>query len=108
MSKQEKTLKSKSKKCPRSGCNNNAEVSPQWGVLPCLVCQDKDNETVRLARLPEFATRSQSDRINRERDVHGADTIQPWTPQGKINREFVKQYPDKVENYFSKEQLSKL
>lgn len=100
--------KRKSRKCPRVGCKNKATISPRLGVLPCKKHQEEDAGKY-TGKPYQFATLSKSDRINEERDVWGKDLIQPWKPDGKtINPDFVEAYPDKAEDYYSKQELEKL
>ena len=107
MQKQEKTLKKKLKGCPRVGCKNPATISKTYGVLPCEFHQRQDEEII-LIRPPEFYTISRSNRVTTDRDINGRDIIQPWTPSGKINEEFVKNYPKETGDYFTKDQLKRL
>lgn len=93
-------------KCPTCK-KEKAIIHPVFGVISGKRCQ-KEDEKVRLHPLPEFATINQSDRINQQRDVHGGDILQPWTPKGEINRDFVKYYPKKARDYFSQKKLEKL
>lgn len=81
----------------------------RYGILPCEECQAKDRQGAGLNDLPEFATQKQTDRVQGERDKHSQDFIPPWVgKEQKPNPDFVKQYPQRAKDYFSKEQLSKL
>lgn len=93
--------------CPRTGCKNEAQVHPTYGVLPCLEHQKADREGVQLRRPPEFYSQSKQDRIQRQRDIHGKDLIQPWI-NNKPNPEFAHAYPELVDNYFTPEQLKEI
>lgn len=107
MQKQGESSKSKSKQCPRTDCTNDAVIDPQFGVLPCLSCQ-KEDEGISAVHFFN-ATIGELDRKQHQRDVHGKDVIQPWETGGtKPNREFVKAYPDKAEEYFTKKELEAL
>ncbi len=90
--------KSETKLCPWSDCTNPAIISPRFGVLPC----DKhQRENVQVGRGYQFATLTQSARINQERDEFGADLLQPWEPDGITpNREFLMHYPERAADYF--------
>lgn len=94
------------KKCPRCG-KENALIDPQYGVLPGKRCQARDAKASTGVR-PEFYTLSQHSRVARQRDIGAKDMLQPYGPGMKPNPEFAKAYPDKVENYFSKKELSKM
>jgi len=96
-------------KCPKDNCKNDAIVDITYGILPCASCQAKDADHAELVK-PEFYNASKASRIQAQRDKHGADTLQPWLPgkDMKPNPDFVKKYPKQAENYFDKEQLSKL
>jgi len=61
-----------------------------------------------LPQLPEFATQSQSDRVNYERTKHEKDVLQPWTTGNKVNVDFAKAYPSKLKDYFTQDQLKGL
>ncbi len=94
-------------KCPRTRCKNNAVIDRLFGTLPCLKHQ-KEDEGLGGASY-EFATLTQSDRTNQQRDEYGADLIQPWKTDGKtINPNFTKHYPQESEDYFSKKELEAL
>lgn len=94
-------------KCPR--CNKGkANIHRIYGVLYCDKCQDADSKLVSLKHPPEFATIAQSNRITTDRDHHSKDTIQPWDKDGKPNVDFIKNYPDKVGDYFEGENLNRL
>ena len=94
-------------KCPRDGCKNEAGYSRKLGVLPCEECLAKDRQ-VKVTPPPEFATQSQTDRVRHEREIHKKDIIQPFTTGMRVNPEFAKAYPDRVDDYFTKEQLKTL
>lgn len=90
-------------KCIREGCKNDAIDSPTYGILPCAACQ-KLEEQYSPTRLPEFSTISRMDRINRKRDKHARDLIQPFL-RNEPNPDFVKAYRGKATQYFTKDEL---
>jgi hypothetical protein len=93
-------------KCPRTGCKNEAMVDQVYGVLPCKQCQAKDAE-FKHSSGPEFVCLSKSDRIQHERDVGAKDILQPFV-SNKPNPEFVKAYPELIDNYFSREEIKNI
>lgn len=101
-------MKKKSNQCPREGCSNHARKHLSLGILPCLECQKEDRST-SLADQPEFATQTQTNRVQGERDKNAKDMLQPWIGKDQTpSKDFVDAYPDKAEDYFSKDQLKKL
>ena len=42
---------------------------------------------------------------DRDRENHQRDLIQPWTPDGTPNKEFIRQYPEQARENFTPEQL---
>lgn len=94
--------------CPRTDCNNPAVIDPQYGVIPCKSCQEKDEKQVAHARRsPQFYTISMRDRIISQQDHHEKDMLQPFIAN-KPNPEFVRAYPEYRDQYFSKEELKNL
>lgn len=93
-------------KCPRENCSNEARNDKRLGILPCESCITQDRQT-EMRRPPEFATMSQTDRIQNQRDLHNKDTLQPWIGT-KINPDFARAYPTYAENYYTKSSLEKL
>ena len=99
--------KNKLKICTRQRCKNKAEIHRLYGVLPCMKHQKEDEGQGGTDY--EFATLSQSDRTNQQRDEYGADMIQPWQPDGKtVNKAFTEHYPQESEDYFSQKELESL
>lgn len=95
------------KKCPRCG-EHPAVIDRSFGVLPCKQCQKEDEEHT-LHDKPEFWNISKHNRIQRQRDTHAKDMLQPFEDgKGTPNRDFVEAYPDKREDYFTDESLKKL
>ena len=92
--------------CPRSKCSNRAQIHPRFGILPCEACNSKDNG-VRLRRKYQFANISQLHRVQKMRDDHGKDLLQPYEGDG-VNKDFFEAFPDKVEDYNTLEELKKL
>lgn len=92
-------------KCPRKSCQNNAIIT-SFGVLPCANCNRRTRFGKR-EKPPEFYTQSRQDRIQQQRDRHGADFVQPYL-RDKINPDFAKLYPDRAEECFTKEELESL
>lgn len=94
-------------KCPRSGCNNDIEPDPIFGVLPCNECQAKDSGVNTRSRF-QFAKISKLHRVQDQRDKHGADLLQPYDGN-KINPDFFRVYPEQTDQYEgAREELSKL
>jgi len=42
---------------------------------------------------------------DRDRENNAADMQQPWLNNGKINREFVKNYPDRAKDLFTEREI---
>ena len=63
--------------CPRIDCKNKAIHDSVLGVLPCESCQLKDNELDKI-ETPEFYTLTKAGRIQKQRDEHGKDILQPY------------------------------
>src|SRR3990167_8911461 len=84
-------------KCPRTKCHEKAIIHPTYNILPCQKCQRND---VRISsgRKCEFANIGKLHRIQEQRDLAGADLLQPYEG-GKANVDFFKNYPDRVEDY---------
>lgn len=95
-------------KCPRDNCKNEAEVHAVFGVLPCRSCREKDSKTIpRIAQGAEFPVQSKADRIQHQRDKHSGDIEQPFIGN-KPNPQFAKINPDRVGDYFTKDQLKNM
>ena len=45
---------------------------------------------------------------DRDREDHRKDMLQPWLPNGKINVDFARAYPDKAKDYYNNEELSEV
>ena len=94
-------------KCPKCG-KEPAIKDPNYGILPCETCQLKDEQN-ELNKAPEFTTISKSNRIVGQRDTHGVDLIQPFMDgKGTPNHDFIQNYPDKLDDYYTEESLKKL
>lgn len=94
-------------KCPRQNCDNDAVVSPAYGILPCLQCQAKDQTNITKGRERTMPI-SKYDRIQRQRDAHEKDMIPPYLAEGKVNPDFAQAYPEEAEEYFDQGELEKL
>ena len=94
-------------KCPRQGCDHDAVVDKTYGILPCLICQNLDDEYDLLNTGSEFVNISKSDRIQHQRDYGAKDLIQPYVGN-RPNPEFAQAYPKQMKDYFSKEEIRKL
>lgn len=92
-------------RCPRTGCKRKAQIDPTYGVMPCKKCQDEDSTP--LHRRPEFYTVTHRNRVQEGRDAHEGDLLQPFIGN-KINPEFAKRYPDRVNDYFTKKELESI
>lgn len=95
--------------CPRDGCNGEAIIDPQYGVLPCAKCQAEDAQ-IQRPLAPQHYNLTKQHRIQEERDKHDGDILQPWAPgkDPKPNPDFVKAYPQMAKEYFTDEQLKKM
>jgi len=94
-------------KCPRTGCNGKAVVDKTYGVLPCKACQKLDEESHLLKIGPQFVNISKSDRIQHQRDYGAKDLLQPFI-RNKPNPEFVRAYPELIDNYYNKKEIKNL
>lgn len=94
-------------KCPRRSCNNEAIISTSYGILPCEACQKKDSRISRIRRSPEFYSIHKLHRVQKQRDGHGKDLLQPYIGD-KVNEDYFKAYPDQVDSYKVKKELEKL
>lgn len=84
-------------KCPRQNCSNEANLHPVYGVLPCDECQAKDGEHRAYYKF-QFAKVSRLHRVQKERDHHEADMLQPYKGND-YNPDFFKMYPEQIDNY---------
>jgi hypothetical protein len=91
--------------CPRKNCKNKANHDPVYKILPCDACQLKDSE-IRFSR-PESYSLAKSHRIQRARDRHAKDIVQPYH-SGKPNPDYFKIHPKQIGKYGVKEELKKL
>ena len=92
--------------CPRTNCDNSAIINRRFGVLPCQECQERD-VVIDTRRKCEFASISKLHRVQRQRDKHAGDMLQPYIGN-KINPEFFKRYPEKVKTYGVVDELKKV
>lgn len=52
---------------------NEAIKDPEYGILPCLPCQDRQAELAEPAKVPEFAGETiKENRKKYWKDIHGA------------------------------------
>jgi hypothetical protein len=93
-------------KCIRKGCKNDAVVDSVYGILPCLVCQKKDEQYSINHKSPEFYSLGKMDRFTKQRDKHLKDFV-PIYWKNAPNPEFIKAYPAKAKEVFTKEELKK-
>jgi len=89
--------------CPRTSCKNKAIIHRQFGVLPCQPHQNSDTK-ISQTRKGQFATISQSNRVQEQRDLGGGDLVQPYD-KGKANVDFFKLYPDRIDDYGVRQEL---
>lgn len=94
----------KEPKCPRTECKNKANYDKTYGILPCDACQAKDTK-IGFGR-PESYSLAKSHRVQKLRDQHSADLLQPFE-SGKPNPDYFKKYPSQVGTYGVKEELKK-
>lgn len=93
-------------RCPRKGCDHEAQINPVFGVLPCQACQLADHG-IRHTKSPEFYSLRQAHRVQAQRDRHAKDILQPFLGN-KVNPDFFKAYPDQIKNYGVEKELAKL
>ena len=92
-------------KCPR--CNKQPAITdPVFGILPCVECQKKD-EQVATYQSPEFYSINRMGRVQRQRDLHSGDMIQPFE-KNKANPDYFKKYPEQIDQYGVREELKKV
>ena len=91
--------------CPRKGCKHPAVIHKQFGILPCISCQEKDSIPLNIK--PRFYDRHHQNRVQEQWDHNEKDLIQPFMGN-KPNKEFAKAYPDKIKDYFSSEQIKEM
>lgn len=95
------------KKCPRNDCERDAVIDPQYGVMPCNECQNKD--AVPMSQLPYFSHINRSNRAREDWDHHEKDQLQPFMGMNDTpNIDFAKAYPDRVNDYYTPEQQKKM
>jgi hypothetical protein len=87
-------------KCPRPGCTNEAKKSPQYGIIPCQKCQDREAGEANFTRY-EFDHVAKQHRAQEQRDHFGQDMVQPFI-RNKANPDFAKLYPKEAKQTFSK------
>ena len=76
-------------KCPQCG-KNKAKVDPQYGVLPCSVCQEMTSQGPRPKRGPEFTRET----IKEGRREYFRDALQPF--RGDIlSKEYLEEFGTK-------------
>ncbi len=80
-----------------------AIIHPAFGVLPCTFHQ-KTDVRISTGRKCEFANIGKLHRIQKERDGHGKDLLQPYVGN-KANKEFFQAYPEQVDNYQVRSEL---
>ena len=92
--------------CPRCG-KEPAIVDKTYGVLPGKKCQARDAKSAFLKIGPQFVNISKSDRIQHQRDYGAKDLLQPFI-RNKPNPEFVRAYPELIDNYYNKKEIKNL
>ncbi|MBU0598681.1 hypothetical protein KKF61_06915 [Patescibacteria group bacterium] len=95
----------KEKKCPRKNCKNDATIDKVYGILPCEECQVRDSE-IRITKSPESYSLAKSHRIQKARDVHAKDVVQPFM-SNKPNPDYFKIHPDQIDKHGVREELKK-
>lgn len=71
-----------------SKCQKNQAIEdPEYGVLPCMPCQDKELGFKKPKHYPEFTTLS----IKEGRREYMADALQPFR-DGVLSKEYVETY----------------
>lgn len=89
--------------CPN--CNKRpATLHPQFGALPCSVCQDAQEKLLKPGALPEFTT----EEIKLQRSEF-MDDIEQTHYKGKLNKRWVETYGEKAarDRGFSQEEINK-
>ena len=89
-------------KCSRKGCKNEADFSTNFGILPCKEHQKTESSPFR--KRYQFANIGKLDRIQRQRDRHSKDLLQPYE-KNKPNKDFFKAFPDLVDTYNVRKEL---
>lgn len=80
-----------------------------YGAVQGKKCRDADRKKVAaLTPPPQFPTLSIRDRVVEQQDKYEKDILQPFIFGDKPNPEFVKAYPEKSTEFFTREQLEKL
>jgi len=91
--------------CPRK-CKNKAIIDRVYGVLPCEKCQTKDSKT-KIVRPTEGYSVAKSHRVQRARDYHAKDAVQPYL-SNKPNPDYFKIHPNQIDKYGVRKELEKL
>ena len=91
-------------KCIRKDCKNNADISIQYGVLPCKVHQQEESSGHKVRGRYDVANVAKLHRIQAQRDHHGADMLQPYD-KGRANPDYFKNYPDQVDDLGVRKEL---
>lgn len=96
-------------KCIRKNCQNEAQIHRTYGVLPCAECQLKDSIAGQSGVHGRILYDSvgQLDRIQRQRDSHSKDLLQPFVGN-RVNKDFFQAYPNQVKEYGVRKELEKL
>lgn len=94
-------------KCIRQGCKNNADISIQYGILPCKIHQQKESVRPKVRGRYDVATVTRLHRIQAQRDRHNKDLLQPYE-KNKPNIEYFKAYPKDVEKYEVEKELKRM
>lgn len=90
-------------KCPECGVETERLVSASIGVTyitpRCRICLGLRKQDPTINPLYQ-----QHDR-EAQRDRHNADILQPYNPNGTVNRDFAHQYKHKARDYYSEKEL---
>ena len=73
-------------------------------IIPCSSCQKKDTVIRGGYQVSHI---NKLHRIQGQRDSHGKDLLQPYDGRTP-NKDFFTAYPDKIDSYGVRDQLSKL
>ena len=88
-----------------SHCNNETPKLYS-AVVDNEYVTDRCSNCLQTKALPASSTRADY-RKRRQQENHREDMIQPWSDQHEPNPEFVKSYPEKAQDYYTKEQIRK-
>jgi len=66
-----------------------------------------EDDKWNLPPTPEFYSIDKLHRVQKQRDKHGGDMLQPYI-KGKPNKDFFQRYPERAKQYNAVKELEKL